>query len=407
MLSLETKIKLLDLAPYFLLAFIGIILFIYLYIRAKFGFWSYQPVFHVYDFLYYIWNKGIIQPSLPKPNKFTNFDNIVTIDFKHLTELKKNDFSHFIQIHYFREKNNFYDPKRNNIDPHFVGFNDPCYISFYREKNLLNDTKRRLITEQKKNIGVISSRPLHVLFTNSKAQIKAYYVDFLCIDRSRRKQGLASQLIQTHHFNQSHGNKNIVVSIFKREDELTGIVPICVYKTYGFPVLKWRQPSKLSAEYTIIEANSLNYHLFSDFIKSSFSLFDLCIFPDEGNTLELMKTKNIFIFGVLEDHEIKAIYCYRKTCVFVEKGMEVLNCFASINQLLPNDVFIHGFKNTFWETANKYNFGYCSIESIGHNEFIIENLKKKTQPEIISPTAYFFYNFIYNPISSTRCLVLV
>ena len=31
-------------------------------------------------------------------------------------------------------------------------------------------------------------------------------------------------------------NKNIVVSLFKREDELTGIVPLCVYSTYGFPV---------------------------------------------------------------------------------------------------------------------------------------------------------------------------
>ena len=48
-------------------------------------------------------------------------------------------------------------------------------------------------------------------------------------------------------YNQSHLNKNIVVSLFKRENELTGIVPLCVYSTYGFSVNKWSKPINLDA----------------------------------------------------------------------------------------------------------------------------------------------------------------
>lgn len=407
-IPLNTKIWLLDLTPYLFLGFVLIVIIIFLFIRAKYGFWSYQPVFHPYDLIYFFWKKGIICDTLPKPNKFTNFENIVTIPFQNLTELKRIDFSHFIQKNYFREKNNFFEPKRENIEPYFIGFNDPCYISFYRENQQLLDLKQNNIKKMKHNIGVISTRPIHLHFTNYKnKEMKAYYVDYLCVEKSQRKKGIAAQLIQTHHYYQSHNNKSIVVSLFKRENELTGIVPLCSYYTYGFPVLKWRKPPKLSPEFSVLRAIPSNFHLFADFIKSCFSLFEISITHDEGNSLELIKTGNVYIYGILQDHEIKAMYWLRKTCIFVDKGMEVLCCFCSVNKSLDQEIFLQGFKNMFWETANKHNFGYCSIESIAHNDIIIQNLKKKTHPEIVSPTAYFFYNFIYNTVPSSKCFILI
>jgi len=114
------------------------------------------------------------------------------------------------------------------------------------------------------------------------------------------------------------------------------------------------------------------------------------------------------------NNEIISAYFYRKTCTFIEKGMEVLSCFASIrdNSVANiddndyNDLFIQGFKISFWKIAAENYFGFCAIENLSDNDIIIENLKLKTAPLIVSPTAYFFYNFIYSTFSSKKVFIL-
>lgn len=41
-------------------------IFIYVYIRIKFGFWAVQPVFHVYNIGYMLKAPGIIDDYLPE-----------------------------------------------------------------------------------------------------------------------------------------------------------------------------------------------------------------------------------------------------------------------------------------------------------------------------------------------------
>jgi hypothetical protein len=87
--------------------------------------------------------------------------------------------------------------------------------------------------------------------------------------------------------------------------------------------------------------------------------------------------------------------------------MEVLSCFASINESNKfNNIFIHGFKLSFWIIADKNYFGFCAIENISHNNIIIDNLRLKTKPTIVSPTAYFFYNFAYPTFKSEKVFIL-
>jgi hypothetical protein len=92
-----------------------------------------------------------------------------------------------------------------------------------------------------------------------------------------------------------------------------------------------------------------------------------------------------------------------------------LSCFASINSFDKTDregeqIFIQGFKISFWKTANKKNkgkgFGFAVIEEISHNYSIINNLCLKTKPQVISPTAYFFYNFAYHSFNSKKVLII-
>jgi predicted GNAT family acetyltransferase len=392
------------------------------YIRVKFGFWALQPVFHVYNLSYMIWPPGIINHNLPEKNKYTNFKNIETTVYDELSELKINKFINFIKTNYLRNKENVYLPKKENIIPYFTSHNAKSFFSFYTEDNLLHDLKKGTIIKDKQIIGVITGRPLHISInkhdnvnndnankdneTTSTNKFDAYYIDYLCIDKSYRKKGIAQQIIQTHYYNQSYVNKSITVSLFKREEELTGIVPLCVYSTYGFHVKKWTKPDDLHPEYVLLEITPQNFHFLLDFIKENNNNFDIVINSDISNIIELIKTKNIFIYTILINNKIICAYFFRKSCTFIEKGLEVLSCFASINDCDSDELFIHGFKISFWKIAEINNFGFSAIENISHNNIIINNLLLKTHPLIISPTAYFFYNFAYHTFNPEKVLII-
>jgi len=383
------------------------IILIYIYIRLKFGFWAIQPVFHVYDFYYMIKPPGIINHQLPEKNKYTNFKNIETIIYHEVSSLKLQRFVNIIRTQYLQNGDNIFNPFKENIIPYFVGHNDKSFISFYNETEYMTDSKNNMITDLKP-IGIITTRPIHIIINNgdSDATFDAYYVDYLCVNKNYRKKGIAQQLIQTHHYNQRHVNKKIVVSLFKREEELTGIIPLCAYYTYGFSVEKWTKPSDLSAEYKLLEITQQNFKYLYDFIcRTSVKNFDIAIYTEITNINELIKTKNIFVYVIMVDNNIVCAYFFRKSCVTINKGLEVLLCFASINDY-DDKIFIQGFKISFWKIAFENHFGFSAVENISHNNIIIENLKQKTIPMITSPTAYFFYNFAYHTFKSNKVLII-
>jgi len=384
-----------------------IILIIYFYIRLKFGFWAIQPVFHVYDIKYMFKSPGIIDDSLPQKNKYTNFKDIETLIYSQLTTIQVQRFVNLIKTQYLQNKYNIFSPHTNNITPYFNGHNDKSFVSFYNEDNHMIDIKKGTMITDKKIFGIITSRPIYVVINNGhkEARFRAYYVDYLCVDVLKRKKGLAQQLIQTHHYNQRRINENIVVSLFKREDELTGIVPLCVYSTYGFSVKTWTKPSNLSAEYSLLEVNAQNFHFLFTFIEKYAKKFDIVINTEVTNIIELIKTKNIFIYTIIIHDEIICAYFFRKSCVQVEKDMEVLSCFSSISNT-NDDIFIQGFKLSFWKIAAENYFGFCAIEDISDNNIIINNIITKTKPLIVSPTAYFFYNFGYPTFKSNKVLIV-
>jgi hypothetical protein len=352
---------------------------------------------------------GIIQFSLPEKNKYTNFKDIETIVFSQLTTIQKTRFINLIKINYLQNKDNIFSPQTENIIPYFIGHNDKSFVSFYYKDNHMIDVKRGTLIADRQIIGTITSRPLNIVINNDKknkdTKFRAYYVDYLCVDKFNRKKGIAPQLIQTHHYNQRHINKNITVSLFKREDELTGIVPLCVYSTYGFSVEKWNKPPELSGEYKLLEINAQNFRFVYDFIKVNNNKFDIVIDADIPNILELIKTKNIFIYAVLCDECIQCCYFYRKSCTEVEKGLEVLSFFASICNCEQN-IFIQGFKISFWKIAAENYFGFAAIENVSHNNIILDNIILKTKPTIISPTAYYFYNFAYPTFKPEKVLII-
>jgi predicted GNAT family acetyltransferase len=381
----------------------------------RFRFWTLQPVFHVYDFHYYLFPPGIIDQDLPEKNKYCNFTNIETIKYDKITQIGMNKFVRFIRGNYLQNKGNCYVPKKNNIMAYFEGHNSASFFSFYYEDELLVNLKKGTTETSKKLISVMTTRPLSVTINSANhsnkgdANFAVYYVDHLCVDKMYRKKGIAPEIIQTHHYNQRHHNRQIVVSLFKREDQLTGIVPLCVYNTYSFDMAGWNKPPDLIPQLALVECGKTNIHHLFDFMRENNALkFDICIQPEMSNIVELIRSKNIYIYMIIEDGEVKSAYFYRKTCTFIRENCEALSCFASINcfSKRETDIFIHGYKVALWNICEKNEFKFAVVEDLSDNNTIVNAMKIKNNPTFVSPTAYFFYNFAYHTFQPNKCLIL-
>ena len=378
---------------YILGFFILCIMLFFMYIRIKYKFWALQPVFHFYDIYYWFINVGIIREDLPEKNRYVNLKNIKTINYEKVDNNLLTHFVTLIQLNYLRNNDNIFKPLKENIIPYFVGHSAKTFWSFYNEKDLLIDNKTNLTIETEKIIAVITSRPLHVkINVNKKTVFDVYYIDYLCVNKGWRKKNIAPQLIQTHEYNQSHLNKQICVSLFKREEELTGIIPLTVYKTYCFNMRNWGEPSMLEARISLLTGDKQNMYYLYNFMNETSCLWDIMIYPEISNLIELVNTKNIFVKMLVINTNIEAVYIFRKSCTFIEKGKEALTCIASIKgDNISMSEFIQGFKIATWSIIKTHiNFKYLVIEDISNNIFIINNISIKTYPTVVSPTAYFF-----------------
>jgi hypothetical protein len=399
-----------------------LLIIFFIYIRIKFRFWALQPVFHFYDLYYWIANIGIIQEELPSKNRYTNFKNIKTISYDILSDKNIKDFVWLIQLNYLRNNENKFAPQKENIVPYFKGHNHKSFWSFFTEPTLLLDNKTNTTINDEKLIAVITGRPLHVTFYNKKessktnGELDVYYIDYLCVDKLHRKKNIAPQLIQTHEYNQSYLNRKICVSLFKREEELTGIIPLTVYKTYCFNMRNWNKPIDLQASIQLLNGDKQNIYYLYNFINelTKKGKWDLTILPAMSNLMELVTSENLFIKMLVYNGEIIATYIFKKTCTFIEKDKEIISCVVSFfnPNFLKKEEFIQGFKIALWsiiekkENKESNKFGYLIVEDISDNNYIIENIRIKTHPVAVSPTAYFFYNFAHNPFKSHHVLMI-
>ena len=398
----------------YLIAFIILcVITFFCYIRLKYRFWALQPVFHFYDLYYWFVSVGIIRIELPEKNRYTNFQDIVT---KRVENVDKNEWKHLltlIQLNYLNEKENKYTPKKENIAPYFVGHSSPTYISYFLETDLLLDNKNGKTIEEKKIIGVITGRPPHVKINCSRkdAIFDVYYIDYLCVHKSKRKRNIAPQLIQTHEYNQSHGYKKFCVSLFKREEELTGIIPLTVYKTYCFLLAKIDlSTSFLESHISLLTGDKQNMYYFYNFIqeKTMLDKWSIIVYPEISNIIELVSTNNLFVKMLLTNGDIVAVYIFRKTCIYIEKDKEVLCLIASVSSdKLTKQEFHNGFYAALLSIIkDKPHFGYLNVEDVSDNTSIINDICINVYPLVVSPMAYFFYNFAYSPFKSEKCFII-
>lgn len=389
-------------------------IFLVFYFKFKSRFWHLQPVSHLYDWHYMFYKNQIINSYLPKKNTYVDLNNIIVKPFSNSSELSKNeikDFVELIQNHYFSNKENKFFPEKENIFPYLNNCNNKSFISFLYQDEF--NKKENEIEKSKKIIGTMSTKSLNMFNSKSKQNLPVYYVDYLTIVKQYRKKNWAEKIIQTHEYIQRNTNQKIQVSLFKREGDITGITPLTIYKSYGFSMKNWRTNEKFARNKTInlIDINETNFHILREFLDVSKNLFDVFIYPDYSNILELIKTKNIFITMSIVNNTVQCLYIFKKTCTFIDKNSEFISLIASIKtDKISNAEFIDLFKLSLEKTLlsnSKIPLTHLLVEDTSNNNIIIDNLRKKTEPLCISPTAFFLYNYISPTVPSNKIFILL
>ncbi len=386
---------------YLLYLIIIIIIFFYLRFKYLYKFWILQPVFHFYDFHYYFCKPQVINDHLSNINKYVDFINIKTMPYSDVSQSNLQKMLFLIRNHYYRNTNDVFNPSIDNFSPYFVGHNGVSLISVYYQNEFYKDKLSNII-EHPQIIGVITSRPVTIKLNNDK--FKTYYVDYLCVNKRYRKKGIAPKLIQTHEYQQRRINKQINTSLFKREGELTGIVPLCYFETFCYKIHTLIGDSlnlEPGVEILAIDKQNIQYLIhFIDEIDN----FNCIIHSDLANIINLITSKNITIFIALKSDSILSAFFYRKTCAFHDEK-ELICLFASIKSpQLSTKVFYEHFQYTIHNYF--YNNIYLTMENISDNVLLSKQIAN-SQLINSSPTAYFLYNYISQPIKADKVLILV
>ena len=257
------------------------------------------------------------------------------------------------------------------------------------------------ITEKKELIGAITGRPHSVSIYNNK--FNTYYIDYLCVDKTKRKQGVAPQLIQTHEYNQRRQNKSVSTCLFKREGNLTLIVPLVIYITYGFDIQGWKINNSLHPSIRLVRITKDNFHLLNNLLNYSSKLFDCFISNTLANILDLIDTNNYIVYALQQNQDLLAVYFFRDSCMKYNQDNAV-ECFCCINNSKNLPVYITGFSLALKNLQQK--FKIILFENIGHSSQIIENILIKHTPLFVNKSAYYFYNFAIRPIGEKKICII-
>lgn len=394
---------------FFLLIIIIYLIFL-LYVRITYKFWSIQPVFHFYNILYWIKSPDIIDKDYPLINKYCNFKNIKTIEFNKLTNLDIQYVVNFLRINFLRCKEANYLPTIQSFSSNFIN-NYPSYISIYHENKILFDVSNNYNFDFREIIGVMTGKPINVKINttkNIKKVFPVYYIDYLCIDKNYRKSGLAPEIIQTHEWYHRHNSK-IQVSLFKREGELTGIVPLTCYNSYIYRKIKINKLLDPSLKIILITQQTL--HIFLDFIKHMNNNFYYIITPSLSSFIELIKNKIIYVYLLRDiNHNTLATYIFKNTYTFYKinnRYLSAIECISSISNCAYNNIFYNGFMLAYYYIYRLTKCKVLIIEDIADNKKIINDLNINNELYGQSPTAYFFYNYFNKTVSSDKVLIIL
>ena len=369
--------------------FIFVILVIYLvfraYIKIKYPFWSTQPVNHSYNLFH---TQGRIINELPPLNKYVNLVNIKTLNLDTIDETTKTHICNFIPY-----------ATKTSIIPYLEGSNYPSYISIYKKQKMLFDIKKNNIQEPAmyidEYISVITSRILHITIKGVKT-FPLYYLDNI---RTNKRGDIEYEMIATHLYNVSRFQRKVVTFLFNSAS--VSSVPLTTFVTLEYDISQFYFIPFPIGSVALIEMTKNNISLFTHYIYQ-YNQFNCVVLPELSNIQHLIKTDNIFIYGIIQNRELIAVYIFKKQhTAFV--------CVASsyIYGLITN-IFIIGFHQALQQIHKRDNtINKIMINNTSHNSCIIENSSRMNIINICEySSAFFLYNYGCNTYPPSECFFI-
>jgi len=371
-----------------------------IYIRVKFKFWAVQPVFHLYDLNHWIFPNRIIQNELPRANAYVDMLHIHTYNLSETPECILQSATQLIQTHYLRTNSMEYIPSKEDI------FQCPynSFLSVYTNnllslKRCTNDTP--VVPTL---LGVITARPLYVTFPTTV--LKVHYIDHLTVDTKHRKEGIAPKLIQTHHYHIRERVPDTKICLFKREGDMTAIVPLLRFNISGYDL---KDIVGLSTSFTSLQLNRIDKHTFNDFktfCKTSSKRFQCCIHMDSLNVFDLMLKGKIILYGVFNRSTPLCYYVFRQISCTMDYDKPCIELITTLKNT-TNAIFFKGFQSSCKRIMKKYKVSRVLTEETGDTCQLINTFKEyNLSYKSTCPSAFFLYNYACYSVQPKDCMLL-
>ena len=388
---------------YTMLAIVILVLIAKAIIKLRFGFWGSQPVFHIYDLLYWIWPPGIIENRLPIATKYVDRNNIKTQEFSQISSQDLKKFCRFIRTYYLRIRGAKYSPTDSQVTTAFANNEYPSYLTIcHGLKTSYNKTGQ--VVRNPDVLGVISARPLTLTIKNERFSV--YYVDNLCVHPDHRRMGVAPKLIQTHHYDTRYNTPQVKVHLFKREGELTAIVPLVAYFTHMY-VLPELHKTRLPSPSSLVKVGMSTLRTAIEFLHDQCNKYAIVIAAGLPTLAASITNGILDLYILMKDNTPIAAYALRDPAVTHGKD-KALECCASV-QCCDDETFIAGFFEAVRQSNKTLGARSLLIECLGDNE----SLNKLTlasdymYPLGRSPMAYFLYNYACRSVLPSSAFVLL
>lgn len=396
------------------LIIIGIIS-LFVFIKIKFRFWASQPVFHVYNIYYWLFQPGLIQNTLPSKTRYYD-PLVITQKYQDFPAEKKELLYALVKNHFLNKDNVKYHPQKKDILNYFLSHDRDSFVSM-KYKKIYKPYMGTIQSPSKKLVSCMTSRPLDCYLNDIKKEVS--YVDFLCVHGKERKQGNAPKTIYTHYKNsRALGSEKIF--LFKREGHVNFIIPLVIYNAFAFDINLFKQVEKTNktnnrsrpiepiepiGPILCILINDSNYKLLFHYLTEIKKKFKCFIMPCLNHIKHQIENNLLYVCLLLDNHKPIGSYFFRnpQTSYKAKNSME---CFASHCEKNHEKIFAESFQDCIRLIDNKQKFDILFIENLSNNNLLITEIQKTVTTLWKLSMAYYFYNFAYRPISPENVFLL-
>lgn len=395
---------------YICLAILCCWLLFYVYVKIAYPFWSHMPVMHTYDWYRRLLfsNPFIIQAKEPIKTKFTYKYLIDTQEIVDITDSELLVFTEFLQSHQYDSEQLLHLLSQSLLLLIFEGANK-SYISKLETKSFQINWNKKIeenntskIEEISKIEGLIGSYEVLIYFLNypTASFSEVSFIDFVCLDRKITDKNYLYSLLQTHDYNVRRDHPGTVFLYKNKNNLCNGIVPLLSYESYLFPLNKIKLPS-IDMKIQCQRIKDDNFTLLSDFLYNISrgncnEHLELVSFPNLSQIKNRLQKEYYIGFVVRRQEELVGCFLFKDLYQHIENEGNVLECIASFSNLIENkeETMFFWFLQCLHTIQNelKKKFAFLMLNTIGHNQFLLDKWRWKYQEITSHQNGYYLIN---------------